>query len=64
MMNNLTLYYKDACPFCVKVMDYMRENDITVKMVDITADPKNREELQKLGGKVQVPMLLIDEKPL
>jgi len=33
-------------------------------MVDILADPKNREELIEVGGINQVPMLLIDGKPL
>lgn len=64
MMHNLRLFHKESCPYCIKVTRYMDENDLTVEMVDIDADPKNREELKKLGGKVQVPMLLIDGKPL
>ena len=42
----------------------MNKNNIEVEMVDIEADPKNKEELIKLGGINQVPMLLIDGKPL
>jgi glutaredoxin 3 len=42
----------------------MEENNIQVEMVDILADPKNREELIEVGGINQVPMLLIDGKPL
>jgi glutaredoxin 3 len=45
-------------------MRYMEENNIQVEMVDILADPKNREELIEVGGINQVPMLLIDGKPL
>ncbi|HLR20863.1 MAG TPA: glutaredoxin [Tissierellaceae bacterium] len=63
-MENLKFYYMEQCPFCKKVMSYMRRNDINVEMVDINADPKNKEELERIGGKVQVPMLLIDEEPL
>lgn len=33
-------------------------------MVDIYVDSKNEEELIRLGGKDQVPMLLIDGEPL
>lgn len=54
----------DPCPYCRKVMRYMEENNIQVEMVDILADPKNREELIEVGGINQVPMLLIDGKPL
>jgi glutaredoxin len=53
-----------GCPFCKKVIQFMERNNIEVEMVDIQADPKNEEELIKLGGKDQVPMLLIDGKPL
>lgn len=63
-IKNLKLYYMDPCPYCQKVMRYMEENNIQVVMVDILADPKNREELIQVGGINQVPMLLIDGKPL
>lgn len=63
-IKNLKLYYMDPCPYCRKVMRYMEENNIQVEMVDILADPKNREELIQVGGINQVPMLLIDGKPL
>lgn len=42
----------------------MKRNNIEAEMANIHEDPKNREELIKLGGKEQVPMLLIDGKPL
>jgi glutaredoxin len=42
----------------------MEKNDITVDMVDIHADSQNEKDLISLGGKDQVPMLLIDGKPL
>lgn len=42
----------------------MKDNDITVEMADIHADPKNQEDLITIGGKDMVPMLLIDGKPL
>lgn len=55
----------ERCPFCKKVIQYMKRNNIEdVEMVDIEADPKNKDELIALGGMYQVPMLLIDGKPL
>lgn len=54
----------EGCPYCNKVRRYMKDNDINVEMVDIHADPKNQDDLMKLGGQDQVPMLLIDGKPL
>lgn len=63
-MSQLKLFIKETCPYCIKVMDYMEAHDITVELADIVADESQRDELQKVGGKVQVPMLLIDGKPL
>ena len=64
-MQELKLYYKEVCPFCKKVLQYMRKNDVDgVELVDIKADQKNQDELIRVGGMDQVPMLLIDGKPL
>lgn len=64
-MQELKLYYKDVCPFCKKVFRYMKKNDIQgVELVDIKANEKNQRELIEVGGMDQVPMLLIDGKPL
>lgn len=51
-------------PFCKKVMYYLKRNNLSVEIMDINKDPKNKEDLERIGGKVQVPMLLIDGKPL
>ena len=63
-MQELKLYYMEACPFCKKVIRYMEKNHIDVELVDIRANTDNYKELIEIGGKDQVPMLLIDGKPL
>lgn len=63
-MKNLKLFYMERCPFCNKVKKYIEDNDINIEMVDIYVNSKNEEELIRLGGKDQVPMLLIDGEPL
>lgn len=63
-MKRLKLFSMEECPFCQKVIKHIEKKNIDVEIADIKEDPKNREELKKIGGKVQVPMLLIDEDPL
>ncbi len=60
---NITLYYKPTCPFCVKVLTYMEEQDIACEMRN-TLEPGVRDELISIGGKGQVPCLVIDGQPL
>lgn len=42
----------------------MKQASITLPMKDTRAEPRNREELIKIGGKPQVPCLVIDGKAL
>ncbi|MBL8014209.1 MAG: glutathione S-transferase N-terminal domain-containing protein [Candidatus Omnitrophica bacterium] len=63
-MQKLTLYHFDGCPYCQKVRNYMKQASITLPMKDTRAEPRNREELIKIGGKPQVPCLVIDGKAL
>lgn len=56
---DLVLYYKPSCPYCKKVIDYMDKNGISIPMED-TGDQDNEQELVRLGGKRQVPCLVVD----
>ena len=60
----LKFYYMESCPYCKKVIRYMDKNNISVEMADVRKDPKHQEDLVRIGGLDQVPMLLIDGKPL
>ena len=62
-MTDLTLYYKPTCPYCQKVLNFLTSQGISVPLKN-TLDNKNREELINIGGKNQVPCLIIDRKAL
>lgn len=64
MTHELELFMKPTCPYCVKVMNFMSENNITIPLRDIVADESAAETLVSVGGKRQVPCLFIDGKPL
>lgn len=64
MRPELVLYIRRTCPFCVRVLDYMREAGIELPLRDLNFDPDARRTLLEVGGKVQVPCLFIDGKPL
>ena len=64
MSQALELYIMPGCPFCRKVLSYMERRGIDIPLRDITANPNDRSTLQNVGGKVQVPCLFIDGKPL
>lgn len=64
-MEKLTLYIMNTCPFCKKVLRFIEKNKIEgIEVKDIIGNEKNERELIEIGGKKQVPMLLIGEKPM
>ena len=62
-MQPLVLYVKFTCPFCTKVLNFIKENSIDIPLVDVTKD-NNRDQLIELGGKAMVPCLFIEGKAL
>lgn len=64
--HDLVLYYRPTCPFCVRVLKRMKdlgiEGSITLK--NIYDDEEAEATLISVGGKRQVPCLLIDGEPL
>lgn len=64
MATTYELFYMPTCPYCRKVLAFMQTQDIELPLRDITAEPQARETLETVGGKVQVPCLFIDGKPM
>lgn len=58
------LYMRPTCPYCQKVLRWLEENERELPLRDISTDPEARAELERVGGKAQVPCLFIDGRPL
>jgi glutaredoxin len=62
--SQLELYYMPTCPYCRKVLSFMRANDINLPLHDITTDASAERQLVDVGGKRQVPCLFIKGEAL
>ena len=62
-MESLSLYYSPSCPYCIKVLNFMRKNGIIIDLKS-TLEPINLRTLLMVGKKNQVPCLFIEGKPL
>ncbi len=60
---DMVLYYKPSCPYCVKVLAYMQDQDIAMEMRN-TMEPGVVDDLMALTGKTQVPCLVISGVPM
>jgi glutaredoxin len=56
----LTLYHFTGCPYCTRVRQYLKQNNIVIPEKNIRQDGGARQELIEAGGKGQVPALMID----
>ncbi|MGE4170248.1 MAG: glutaredoxin family protein [Candidatus Margulisiibacteriota bacterium] len=63
-MAHLVLYHFESCPFCQRVRRYIAEQGYSIPMRDILEDAEAKKELLRIGGKTQVPCLVIDGKAL
>ena len=57
----ITLYYLPYCPYSQHVLVYLEQIGKTLNMKNLQKDPLAKEELQKIGGKMQVPCLIVDQ---
>ena len=60
----LALYYRENCPFCKKIFTLLKSLGQTIPCNNLDQNPKAEQDLLRVGGKIQVPCLFIDGKPL
>ena len=63
-MSELILYYHPSCSYCAKVIRFMQDNGIAIATKNTRESSEIRQELIDIGGKSQVPCLVIDGKAL
>ncbi|MFT7184540.1 MAG: glutaredoxin [Oceanicoccus sp.] len=55
------LFTYPSCPYCEKVRDAFTEMDIEYEEVNAERGTQGSEELVELGGKQQVPFLIVED---
>jgi glutaredoxin len=61
---HLLLYYTPHCPYSQKVLKYLKKIHKQLPMKNLWDDPQGKEELRAVGGKAQVPCLVINGKAM
>jgi glutathione S-transferase len=59
---SLTLYRLEGCPFCEYVVDALDELDLEFDSVWVEAMHSKRNEVKRVSGQRQVPVLVDDER--
>jgi glutathione S-transferase len=61
---DLILYKSDTCFYCHQVLGVANNLKIPLLLQDTRRDPGARETLIQIGGKQQVPCLIVNGRPL
>lgn len=59
-MNNVIVYSTNTWPWCVKVKDYLKENDIEFIEYNVQTDREKAMEMVEKSGQRGVPVIDID----
>ncbi|MEW6748363.1 MAG: glutaredoxin family protein [Candidatus Micrarchaeota archaeon] len=59
-MAKVIVYTKNDCPFCVKVEDFLKENDVEFEERNAQQDPVYAQEVKERSGGYAVPVTDID----
>ena len=61
-INSVVLYIKQTCPYCQKVLSVLERLHKNIEIRDISQNDHFRDELIQIGGKKQVPCIVINGK--
>jgi len=54
------IYTTPTCPYCLALKDFLQEHGIEFQEIDVASNAKEREEMVKKTGKLEVPVVEID----
>ncbi len=61
-MKSVVIYTTQSCPHCHRAKEILKRKKIVFQEIDVTDDPKKRQELEDRYGWMTVPMIVIDGK--
>lgn len=62
MPKQITIYTTAYCPFCTRAKNLLKQKNISFKEIDVTNDPKAREEIEKKTGSMTLPIIFIGDE--
>ncbi|WP_412062571.1 glutaredoxin family protein [Rubrivirga sp. IMCC45206] len=55
----VVLYVTEWCPYCAQAREYMADNDVPHRVVDIEKDPEGQREYAARGGTGGIPLVAV-----
>jgi len=56
------IFTTTACPYCYTLIEFLKEHNIEFEEIDVSKDKKARDEMIKKSGRLEVPIMEIDDQ--
>ena len=63
-MARVVIYTTNYCPYCFGAKALLRSKNIQFEEIDVTDDPVQRAEMERLSARRTVPQIFIDAHPI
>jgi glutaredoxin-like YruB-family protein len=60
MSKKVTVYSTPTCPYCVRVKQFLKDNNIVFEDFDVSSDSEKAEEMIAKSGQMGVPVLNVE----
>lgn len=60
MAKNVKIYSTPTCPWCIRVKQFLKDNNITFEDYDVSTDRLKADEMVKKSGQIAVPVIDIE----
>jgi len=59
-MKNVKVYSTPSCPFCMRVKEYLKSNNVGYEDIDVSQDQDKVQEMLQKSGQMGVPVVDIE----
>ena len=63
-MAKVVIYTTSYCPYCFGAKALLRSKNVEFEEIDVTDDPAQRAEMERLSARSTVPQIFIDAHPI
>ncbi len=63
-MARVIIYTTNWCPYCNAAKALLRSKSVEFEEIDVTDDPQERMEMERLSRRRTVPQIFIDGRPI
>lgn len=60
MTKSVKVYSTPSCPWCIRVKQFLKDNNIDFQNIDVSSEQKAADEMVQKSGQTGVPVLDID----